>query len=1027
MSGQTKEYWTAIAEARDLDALKSAIDHDRDAAREALAELTNMLQHLDCIQASSAVDQLRWLGTAIAGVTDEPQAAAGMRAQRLQRSAMNLLQQGNRAEAVSHFVQAASLATQAGRTQAAFHVSLMSVSLLFSLGELEMGLTAAEGLLEATEGWSFATRHTRSMLYQLVQCTKKAPAGDGWAMILARIEAGMRQAGDQSLAAVVSSALAQTLTRSGFYEDAVEMFADANSMLERMRMVGPGGEWLEVPESSEARFWSARALDLRGNDDAAEEAYRSHPAFADHAAPEHDGLISRLVELLVENDRLQEALDMLESSEPDHEYQPLWRALQAKIYGLLNLPEASAAAAVQAREPLEVPESAEEKDSTFHRLAATEGQAIEQLFQSNEVESRLHLVLAESAITRGNVSSQNLEEVTRALSRARRVGDRALEARCCHSLGEIEFAAGNPQAAAKLLQDALECELTPATRGEWRQYLDRSGPTFPEQVRRDRWRRTRAASGVGIQIQLSLGRAQMATGVDPSVALDIAIGGARRRNRQLVLYSALSAKGGWLSSAGRGEEAWAVWSDAANVLESLRAGLSGVSLQIGLLQDKERPFDELLAAAAAAGDSEAAIRIMERAKSRAFLEQIRTGVAPPPLSGDAEAEARDLRLRLVRTLSASTPLDAAAELELQRMKNRFASLFRAGDRRTQPVAAALGADIAQLSAAGISVVEYFVSPQRSFAVTAHQGKLTPPVALELGGNDLAEILETLDFELGVRERCRSLELLYDALFAPLEPQLRGASRLLIVPHGLLHRAPLHALRGRDKLYLAQRFPIHYASSVGLAKEVARRPQNGVSGGALLLAATQTPYCALPTLNFAAIETAEAAKSLPGCVVLTGAEAVRRHLVRRQENLEILHCACHGEYDRDDPLMSRLYLADGPLYGYEIERLRFRPRVVVLSACESGIQKRMGGDETFGLIRALVSRGAETVISSLWKVADESTANLMGAFYSELAQIPGDAAAALRNAQLRLLGEPRYAHPFYWAPYFATGAMPSGAL
>jgi CHAT domain-containing protein len=324
------------------------------------------------------------------------------------------------------------------------------------------------------------------------------------------------------------------------------------------------------------------------------------------------------------------------------------------------------------------------------------------------------------------------------------------------------------------------------------------------------------------------------------------------------------------------------------------------------------------------------------------------------------------------------------------------------------------------------VVEYFFSAERGFAVAAHQGELTSPLALPVGSNDLIELLDTLDFELGVRERCRSLELLYDALFAPLERYLRGTSRLLIVPHGPLHRAPLHALRGPDGLYLAQRFTIQYAPSVGLAREVARRPWGGTFGSALLLAATQTPYCSLPALNFAAVEIDEAAKSLPGSIVLSGAEAVRRNLVRRQENVEILHCACHGEYDRDDPLLSRLFLADGPLYGYEIERFRFRPRIVVLSACESGIQKRMGGDETFGLIRALVSRGAETVVASLWKVADESTASMMGTFYHQLAKNPGDTAAALRYAQLDLLGAPQYAHPFYWAPYFATGAAPSEA-
>jgi hypothetical protein len=702
MSGRTESYWTDIAEARESDGLMTAIVGDPAAAREALAELTNLLEHLDSISLSLAVDHLQWLGSVIASAADEPQARAGFGAQRLLRSAMGFLHGGQRSEAVSRFARAASMATQAGQTQRTFRVSLDSVNLLFSLGEFEAGLHAAEELVSAAEGWSFATRHTRSMLYQLAQCTRKAPAGDRWAAILARIESGMHHAGDQPLCSTVGSYLAQTLTRCGAYEDAADLLADAMPMLERMRMQGPSGEWLQVPESSEGHFWRARALDLRGNEDLSEQAYRSHPAFTDTAAAEHDELRSRLVELLIENDRLQEALDMIESSEPGREYQPLWKALQSKTYALLNLPEASLAASTDARDRLQQPEPAGEEDSMFQGMAAHGLRTIRQLFESGEMASRVILTVAESAITRRDAGPRELNEVKGALSRARTKGDRPLEARCCHALGEIELSTGNPQAAAQLLQDALECELTPATNGDWRRLRPGgSEAQFPEEARRERWRRTRTGAGVGMPIQLSLGRAQAASGVDPSAALDVAIGGARRRNRRLTLYSALSAKAGWLSAAGRNEDARAVWSDAAGVLESLRAGLSTVELQIGLLQDKERPFTELLAAAVAAGESETAIRLMERAKSRAFLEQIRTGVPPPPLGEGSEAQARELRLQLVRTMSRETPPDAAGELETHRLKDRPAALFRGGDRRTQPTAAALGKEIAALSSKGI--------------------------------------------------------------------------------------------------------------------------------------------------------------------------------------------------------------------------------------------------------------------------------------------------------------------------------------
>jgi CHAT domain-containing protein len=149
--------------------------------------------------------------------------------------------------------------------------------------------------------------------------------------------------------------------------------------------------------------------------------------------------------------------------------------------------------------------------------------------------------------------------------------------------------------------------------------------------------------------------------------------------------------------------------------------------------------------------------------------------------------------------------------------------------------------------------------------------------------------------------------------------------------------------------------------------------------------------------------------------------VRRHLLRCEGDVDVLHLACHGEFDEDDPLLSRLYLADGPLYGYEIERLPWKPRLAVLSACETAVQKRLAGDETFGLVRALLSRGAEAVVAGRWEVADESTAILMSKFYRHRAADPKNVAGALRNAQCELLRSELYSHPFYWAPYVVIGA------
>jgi CHAT domain-containing protein len=91
--------------------------------------------------------------------------------------------------------------------------------------------------------------------------------------------------------------------------------------------------------------------------------------------------------------------------------------------------------------------------------------------------------------------------------------------------------------------------------------------------------------------------------------------------------------------------------------------------------------------------------------------------------------------------------------------------------------------------------------------------------------------------------------------------------------------------------------------------------------------------------------------------------------------------------------------------------------VVLSACETDRGKLLGGDEITGLTRTFLLAGAETVVSSLWKVSDDSTALLMKGFYERLKQ-GQSTAVALRESALEV--RKQFAHPFYWAPFVEAG-------
>lgn len=202
----------------------------------------------------------------------------------------------------------------------------------------------------------------------------------------------------------------------------------------------------------------------------------------------------------------------------------------------------------------------------------------------------------------------------------------------------------------------------------------------------------------------------------------------------------------------------------------------------------------------------------------------------------------------------------------------------------------------------------------------------------------------------LRTGLRSFETLLAAALDGVDP----GGPVAVVPSGLSAQVPwplLTRLRGR---------PVCVVPSA--TWWLRARSQDGEGGGRVVLVAG-------PDVLRAAAEVQAVEARTPGAVVLRGEAATTSAVLAAADGADVLHVAAHGRHVADNPLFSSLLLADGWLFGHDLDALRALPRHVVLSACETGMASMRPGDEALGMTAALLHGGARSVVASVARVGD----------------------------------------------------------
>jgi CHAT domain-containing protein len=494
---------------------------------------------------------------------------------------------------------------------------------------------------------------------------------------------------------------------------------------------------------------------------------------------------------------------------------------------------------------------------------------------------------------------------------------------------------------------------------------------------------------------------------------------------------------------------------AIQEIERSSAGLRLPQRRAAFLEDKWQPYADLILVDWALGRVAKAFEVSERLRARQMLDLLALSRIAEPGPGSPSAREQDLRQRvneLTRRLqeaeSPTTRLrgDGGQAPSLNTVRE---ALFQAQEqydelllhlREDRPELARLvsgtiatASEVSGRLGPNAALVEYMVHDSGSIAFVVTSDSVTA-VDLDVNRRALARLV---DFTRGTLAPGRSgvgqeswrapLKRLHQQLVAPLEATglLRNKQRLLIAPHAELHYLPFPALleAGSSDRFLIERYDLSLIPSASVWIQLHDRP--GEPGREKVLALAPQPG-RLPGTQ------AEVAslRDLYGdrATILLGADASEVRFRELAADYDIAHLATFGILNKQNPMFSFVALRDGSghdgrLEVHEIFGLRLRARLIVLSACQTGLgsgamQDVPAGDDWVGLVRAFLHAGSSRVLATIWPVEDRTAAKVMQEFYRSLSG--GHLASqALGDAQRIALRSGRK-NPFYWAGYALIG-------
>lgn len=544
---------------------------------------------------------------------------------------------------------------------------------------------------------------------------------------------------------------------------------------------------------------------------------------------------------------------------------------------------------------------------------------------------------------------------------------------------------------------------------------------------------------------------------EPTAAAELMENLVARHQEGRVLDSILLSEALRLMAASqcdRGQVPEAIESlrEAARHIETTYAQVPGSDVRLAFFRDRHETFVDLawfLSEPESNGTALEALTVLEQSRSRSLAE----GAAAEVTASDEFRRARQqLDWLLARSLDADLGASAGGDHDLRLSRPDDAELRAAqhelarlmpSDRTLRSSSPGFRPEDLADAAGESDLLLIYMASERGIKVFVVDGGEVEVVRLDATTNEIKRLRGRLGLQmdklrLGPDYVGRHLGRLQEtahgilaelgrALLGPVAERAGGADRagglggagglgslegreLVIVPYGALHDLPFHAFRLNDRPLIAS-CEVGYGLSTGLLAACRRRPSH--PEGPLLIAGEAAG--GLPAVG---AELEHLQELYGNRVQRIAPEDLPGRLHTDAPTGGILHIAAHGLYQPMNPAFSAVCLGSKFLLAHDLLRMKLDLDLVTLSGCETGRKRRVGGEELFGLPRALLGAGARAMLGSLWAVDDRDAGSFMSAFYEFLAA-GHTARRAVALAQRGLLED--RPHPFSWASFALVGA------